>query len=51
MRQILQSKNNHVGSIFNEDKLLLAIKAAREHDETIMMTNGGFDILHPGLNI
>lgn len=34
--------------VCNEDKLLAQIAAARNNGESIVMTNGCFDILHPG---
>ncbi len=37
----------HTG-IMDEDALALAIKEAQSNGETIVMTNGCFDILHPG---
>lgn len=37
-----------VGGIVDEEQLLLAIAAAHDRGETIVMTNGCFDILHPG---
>ncbi len=37
----------HTG-IMDEDALALAIKEAQSNGETIVMTNGCFDLLHPG---
>ena len=36
------------GKLLSEEQLLLAIEDARAHGETIVMTNGCFDILHAG---
>jgi D-beta-D-heptose 7-phosphate kinase/D-beta-D-heptose 1-phosphate adenosyltransferase len=36
------------GGVMNEDQLAIAVKAAKERGERIVMTNGCFDILHAG---
>ena len=36
------------GSILTEKELLLAVADAHAHGETVVMTNGCFDVLHPG---
>ena len=48
LRRELQTANDsHVG-ILNEKDLLLTVADARAHGETMVMTNGCFDILHAG---
>lgn len=48
LRRALQHVNDsHVG-ILSERELLLAVADARAHGETVVMTNGCFDLLHAG---
>lgn len=48
MRRALHEADATGQGVVNEAQLLLAIDDARAHNETIVMTNGCFDILHPG---
>ena len=43
-----QMVNAHTTRIISEMQLLLAVAEARAHGESIVMTNGCFDILHAG---
>lgn len=48
LRRELQLYNDsHVG-VLTEQELLLAVADAHAHDETVVMTNGCFDMLHAG---
>lgn len=48
LRRELQKANDaHVG-ILSENDLMLTVADARAHGETIVMTNGCFDVLHSG---
>ena len=38
----------HMGDVLSRDQLLLSVQAARARGETVVMTNGCFDILHRG---
>lgn len=46
-RELQMVNDSHVG-VLTEAELLLAIADARAHGETVVMTNGCFDILHAG---
>lgn len=46
-RELQKANDSHVG-ILTEKDLLLTIADARAHGETIVMTNGCFDVLHAG---
>ena len=46
-REVRADQQAHSG-IMDEDQLLQLVEEAKEHGETIVMTNGCFDILHPG---
>lgn len=46
-REIRADQQAH-GGMLNEDQLMLLVEEAKAHGETIVMTNGCFDILHPG---
>lgn len=48
LRRALQSLSNSDMGIVNQVQLLQAVEDARAHGETIVMTNGCFDILHAG---
>lgn len=42
-------QENHLGAgIFDEDSLLQLVEEARARGETLVLTNGCFDIIHPG---
>ena len=47
-RALYQITGSHVGGILTEKELLLAVADARVCGETVVMTNGCFDVLHPG---
>ncbi len=47
MRHVLKAALSSEG-IMDESQLMLALKEARSRGEKIVMTNGCFDILHPG---
>ncbi|WP_423063594.1 bifunctional D-glycero-beta-D-manno-heptose-7-phosphate kinase/D-glycero-beta-D-manno-heptose 1-phosphate adenylyltransferase HldE [Candidiatus Paracoxiella cheracis] len=48
LRRELQKANDSQVGIVSEKELLLAVADARAHGETVVMTNGCFDILHTG---
>ncbi len=48
LRQALPQDRPHLNGVLNEDELLELVKMARHRGERIVMTNGCFDILHPG---
>jgi D-beta-D-heptose 7-phosphate kinase/D-beta-D-heptose 1-phosphate adenosyltransferase len=48
LRRALRERDETERGIMPEDELLLAIQDARAHSETVVMTNGCFDILHSG---
>ncbi|WP_430460865.1 bifunctional D-glycero-beta-D-manno-heptose-7-phosphate kinase/D-glycero-beta-D-manno-heptose 1-phosphate adenylyltransferase HldE [Thalassolituus sp. LLYu03] len=48
LRAELRSENQLGAGIFDEDSLLLLVEEARARGETLVMTNGCFDIIHPG---
>lgn len=48
LRRDLRSENHQGAGIFDEDSLLLLVEEARQRGETLVMTNGCFDIIHPG---
>jgi len=48
LRRALSEEHNIQKGISSEDKLLEFIQDAHAHGETVVMTNGCFDILHPG---
>lgn len=48
LRRALQDEHNTRRGVYTEDQALLAIKDAHAHGEKVVMTNGCFDILHPG---
>ncbi len=48
LRRALQQVHNLRGGVLTENELLQIIEDARAHGETVVMTNGCFDILHPG---
>jgi len=48
LRRDLRSENNQGAGIFDEESLLLLVEEARARGETLVMTNGCFDIIHPG---
>jgi len=48
LRRAIQKKHNSWLGITNEERLLQDILDAKAQDETIVMTNGCFDVLHAG---
>ncbi len=48
LRRAAHSRHQDERGIMDEDALLEHISDARAHGETVVMTNGCFDILHPG---
>lgn len=48
LRRALQRQHDSELGVLTEEELLIAVADARAHGETIVMTNGCFDILHPG---
>lgn len=48
LRRAARSQPEHVGGVVDEATLLSLVDEARGHGERVVMTNGCFDILHPG---
>lgn len=48
LRRSINEIHQSVRGVMNEDQLLVAINDAHAHGERVVMTNGCFDILHPG---
>lgn len=48
LRAELRAENQLGAGIFDEESLLLLVEEARARGETLVMTNGCFDIIHPG---
>ncbi|MCB1828124.1 MAG: bifunctional D-glycero-beta-D-manno-heptose-7-phosphate kinase/D-glycero-beta-D-manno-heptose 1-phosphate adenylyltransferase HldE [Coxiellaceae bacterium] len=48
LRRALQRECRSDLGVLTEEELLLAVSDARAHGETVVMTNGCFDILHAG---
>ena len=48
LRAELRAENQLGAGIFDEDSLQLLVEEARIRGETLVMTNGCFDIIHPG---
>jgi D-beta-D-heptose 7-phosphate kinase / D-beta-D-heptose 1-phosphate adenosyltransferase len=48
IRSALNKKQLNASGVLNQSQLLLAVAAAKEAGEKIVMTNGCFDILHAG---
>lgn len=48
LRRALQRQHASELGVLTEEELLIAVADARAHGESIVMTNGCFDILHPG---
>lgn len=48
LRAELRSEQYLGAGIFDEDSLALLVQEARARSETLVMTNGCFDIIHPG---
>lgn len=48
LRRALMGETNSERGMVSEDELLLRVSDCRAHNEKVVMTNGCFDILHPG---
>jgi len=48
LRRALQGEQAPTRGVMSEEQLRVAVEDARAHGETIVMTNGCFDILHAG---
>src|SRR3989338_7943865 len=48
LRRALQRQQDSELGVLTEEELVIAVEDAKAHGETIVMTNGCFDILHPG---
>ncbi|MAA73512.1 MAG: bifunctional heptose 7-phosphate kinase/heptose 1-phosphate adenyltransferase [Salinisphaeraceae bacterium] len=48
MRRAARQRHHAIGGVMSEDDLLALREEAREHGERVVMTNGCFDLLHPG---
>jgi D-beta-D-heptose 7-phosphate kinase/D-beta-D-heptose 1-phosphate adenosyltransferase len=48
LRHALHDGDRSGSGVMDEDELLVAVHDARARGETVVMTNGCFDILHPG---
>ncbi len=48
LRAALRKQQPLQRGVVDEDQLVKLVKDAQEHNETVVMTNGCFDILHPG---
>ncbi len=48
LRAALRAQQPLQRGVVDEDQLVKLVKDAQEHGETVVMTNGCFDILHPG---
>jgi D-beta-D-heptose 7-phosphate kinase/D-beta-D-heptose 1-phosphate adenosyltransferase len=48
LRRAVQEQQNTGSGVVSEEQLMLMVEDARAHGESIVMTNGCFDILHAG---
>jgi D-beta-D-heptose 7-phosphate kinase/D-beta-D-heptose 1-phosphate adenosyltransferase len=48
LQQAMRGEASLTRGIYEEDVLVDVVKQAKQHGEVIVMTNGCFDILHPG---
>lgn len=48
LRRAVRSRRQDARGVLNEQELLAHVNEARVHGEKIVMTNGCFDLLHPG---
>ncbi|MDF1763552.1 MAG: bifunctional D-glycero-beta-D-manno-heptose-7-phosphate kinase/D-glycero-beta-D-manno-heptose 1-phosphate adenylyltransferase HldE, partial [Oleibacter sp.] len=48
LRRELRHESQQGAGLFDEESLMILVKEARERGETLVMTNGCFDIIHPG---
>lgn len=48
LRSELRHESQQGAGLFNEEALMLLVEEAKARGETLVMTNGCFDIIHPG---
>jgi D-beta-D-heptose 7-phosphate kinase/D-beta-D-heptose 1-phosphate adenosyltransferase len=48
LRRAIRNLHQNNGGVLDEEALLERVAEARAHGETIVMTNGCFDLIHPG---
>ncbi len=48
LRRAIRNLHQDSGGVLDEETLLERVAEARAHGETVVMTNGCFDIIHPG---
>lgn len=48
LRRELRLESQQGAGLFDEESLMLLVEEARSRGETLVMTNGCFDIIHPG---
>jgi len=48
LQQAMRGEASLMRGVYAEDDLLSVVRQAKQHGERIVMTNGCFDILHPG---
>lgn len=48
LRRELRSESQQGAGLFDEESLMALVQEARARGETLVMTNGCFDIIHPG---
>ena len=48
LRRELRQESQQGAGLFDEESLMLLVAEARARGETLVMTNGCFDIIHPG---
>jgi D-beta-D-heptose 7-phosphate kinase/D-beta-D-heptose 1-phosphate adenosyltransferase len=48
LRRAIRGLHQDEGGVLDEERLLERVAEARAHGETIVMTNGCFDLIHPG---
>lgn len=48
LRRELRVESQQGAGLFDEESLMLLVEEARSRGETLVMTNGCFDIIHPG---
>ena len=48
LRRELRLESQQGAGLFDEESLMLLVEEARNRGETLVMTNGCFDIIHPG---
>ncbi len=48
LRSELRHESHQSAGVFNEEQLITLVEEARQRGETLVMTNGCFDLIHPG---